>query len=216
MGNVVVMEPPEVTFFEQKEAYFSDPEVLEQISSAVQETVEWLLNNKQSIEADGMTNEGKPWFDREAYGAPLPNKMAEKERHYTLDSQAYEHGIAKFAMALSNRNVIKIGWDDPKDIVFLRSGEVEGWFHVLVRYSWKNIPMNLAHFRDTGDYHPGTPQSHAKSKLEALATLGFANVQKKKGFVITAGPVAKSFYEEVWYPVTDEFKGEIRKWSENG
>lgn len=201
--------------FSVNAARFARQETLDDIRAAAEQAVEWLRQNKASIDAYGLTNERKPWFDEDAYGAPLPHKMAEKERHCTLDAQVYEHGIAKFAFALSECGVIDLDPDDPKALVLLRSGEVEGWFHVLVRYSWKNISMNLEEFKNTGDYHPGTPQSHAKSKLEALSELGFVVVTKKKSFDIKAGPVAKTFYEDVWYPISEEFQTKICKWRED-
>lgn len=202
--------------FERNAARFSRQEILALIDEAGKETFEWLRQTKGSIDAFGLTNERKPWFDEESYSAPLLHEMAEQERHCTLQAQAYEHGIAKFAFALDQRGVIKVDHDDPKVLVLLRSGEVEGWFHVLVRYSWINDSMNLADFKNTGDYYPQTPSSHAKKKLEDLSEVGYVTVSKqKKSFTITAGPVAKVFYQDVWYPIVKEFKVKIRKWRED-
>jgi hypothetical protein len=219
--------------FELNAERFAMAQILNAINDAAQKTSEWLRENYASIDAHGTPDEDKPWFDEQRFASPYPllkghascadnpctechklGRMAEKERHCSLDAKVYEHGVAKFAYELSKRNVLVFERDDPKTLVFLRSGEVEGWFHVLVRYSWVGITMNLEEFRDTGDYNPNTPQAHAKAKLEDLSEVGFVLVSKQKSYSIIAGPVARVFYEQVWFPITEEFKVKIREFGE--
>lgn len=215
--------------FELNADRFATADAQHAIGDAVEETTRWLRRNYASIDAHGTPDEGKPWFDESGFAAPYPvirghtdcaaipcaacrqrGRMAEKERHSTLDAKVYEHGVAKFAYALGERGLLDFDRDDPRTLVFLRSGEVEGWFHVLVRYSWRGIAMDLEEFRDTGDYNPNTPQAHAKPKLIKLSDVGFALVSRQKSYSIIAGPVAKAFYEQVWFPITEEFKMKIR------
>ncbi|MER9132584.1 hypothetical protein [Mesorhizobium sp. M0768] len=191
-------------------ARFSDPRIQALIRDAAQATLDWLRANKSSITAHGVEIL-KPWCDEPGYAATPPNKMVEKARHDTLPSQVYEQGIAKNLEIATMNGVLDIDPDELRWLVLARSAEVEGWVHVLTRYSWVNRPMNLEHFRDTGDYHPGCPQSHAKAKLARLARLGFVTVTKGKEFDIRVGPIAKTFYEDVWFPIKEEFAKKIGK-----
>lgn len=219
--------------FELNAEHFTMAHVLNDIHDAAEKTAGWLRRNYASIDAHGTPHEAKPWFDEKGFASYYPlvkghtscvesrcaaclqlGRMAEKERHVSLDAKVYGHGVAKFAYELSECGVLEIEQDDPKTLVFLRSGEVEGWFHVLVRYSWGSIAMNLEEFRDTGDYNPNTPQAHAKPKLKELSDVGFVLVSKHKSFSIVAGPVAEVFYQKVWFPITEEFKVKIKKFEE--
>ncbi|MDF1778783.1 MAG: hypothetical protein P1V13_22395 [Rhizobiaceae bacterium] len=196
--------------------HFSRPEVFASATKAAQETAAWMRLNTGNIDVYGTPIE-RPWFDEAANASALPCKMAEKARHHTLDARCYEHGIAKYLELAASYNVLSYDEDEVKSLVMLRSGEVEGWFHILNRYSWVEGTMNLGHFASTGDGHPDAPSSHSKKKLVKLAKFGFAVVLKpEKAFDIKVGPVAKAFYDEVWFPITEEFKTKIATWQEEG
>lgn len=179
------------------------------LTTTAVETCDWLRLNEASINAEGVEVK-KPWFDEIAYATPPANFMMRKAREDTVASQAYEHGIAKCLEIANSKGLIKIARDDIHPLVFARSGEVQGWLNVLTRYSWIGRPMNLRHFRDTGDFHPETPQAHAKKKLERLENLNFVTVTRPANeFIITVGPLAKTFYENIWFPIKEEFTKKI-------
>lgn len=211
-----VEEQTEDPFFAEFRDWFEREDIRNAIKTAGSDTKSWLLTNLQSINSDGKVIV-EPWFNRVAFMAELPNKMAEGERHYTLDIKAYEHGVGYFLRRLNNLDVYDIELDKGVELVFLRSAELNAWLRYLVRNSWVNKSINLKEFRDTGDFHWTTPQSHARKKLQMAAALGVAIVKNPKGlrsYSIEAGPVAKTFYEDVWYPITTELRADIKKWSE--
>lgn len=193
-------------------ARFGDDRIQSLLNEEADETCQWARKNKTSINAKG-EEILRPWLDEQGFSATPANELIEEARHDTLASQVHEQGIAKLLEIATRDNVLDVDtYDDLNWLVFARSGEVKGWIHVLVRYSWIERPMNLGHFRDTGDFHPGCPQAHAKAKLMRLARLGFVTVTKpQKEFVIRAGPVAKTFYEKVWFPLKKELSQKIGK-----
>lgn len=199
--------------FDTYRTWFSRTDTLVAIDLAAQETVEWLVENKHSIDADGR-HIVEPWFDNDAFSAPLLNEMSEWERHHTLEIKAHEHGIGYFLLRLDKHNVLDCIYQ--KSLVFLRSAELYSWMRYLVRMSWKNESINLKQFRDSGDFGCNTPQAHAKSKLLRAAELGVALVDrsvKPNSYAISAGPIGKIFYESVWYTVVKDRRNNIKKWS---
>jgi hypothetical protein len=195
--------------------HYKRPDIQKLLSAAGQTTLAWLLENKGVINVKGEPIE-RPWFNEKGFAAELPNRMAERARHRTLDEQAYEQAVPKFLDIAGRTPALKYrDEDDLASLVMLRSGETQGWFDILNRYSWIEKSMNLEHFAETGDGNPNTPPSHSKGKLEALARFGFVLVEKRgRSFEITVGPSAKILYEEVLFPVTEEFRSRIPSWKE--
>lgn len=211
--TVIPLEDP---FYKTFRDWFANEAVLQAIEQAALETLEWLRGNQYSIYADGR-QVVEPWFDKTAFGAPLPNEMAEGERHYTLEIKAYEHGVGYFLKRLSELEVYDIDYEKGAELVFIRSAELNAWLRYLVRNSWAGISLNLKGFKDAGDFSPNAPSAHARKKLQNASALGIALVEQPNGpqsYSITAGPVAKVFYENVWYPITTELRSNIAKWSD--
>lgn len=215
MPERAVIVPLEDPFYKTYREWFSREEILPAIDRAGRETFEWLKENHHGINAEGV-EVVEPWFDMAAFGAPLPNEMAEGERHYTLDIKAYEHGIGYFLKRLCELDVYDIDYEAGAELIFLRSAELNAWLRYLVRNSWVKRSINLKGFKDSGDFHWKSPSSHARKKLRNAVELGIASVDQPSGphsYSITAGPVAKVIYENVWYPITKEFRGNITEWS---
>lgn len=211
-----VEKKAEDSFYADFRDWFEREDIGKAIKSAGAKTELWLQTNLQSINAEGKVLV-EPWFDKTAFMADLPNEMAEGERHYTLDIKAYEHGMGYFLRCLSDLDVYDIELEKGKELVFLRSAELHTWLRYMVRNSWVKTRINLKEFADTGDSHWTTPPSHARQKLRTAASLGVAIVEQPRGprsYSIKAGPVAKTFYEEVWYPITKKFRKDIKKWRE--
>lgn len=211
--TVIPLEDP---FYKAFREWFSDEKIMQTIKQAGRETLNWLKENQHSIYADGR-EVVEPWFDEDAFGSPLPNEMAEDERHYTLEIKVYEHGIGHFLKRLNELEVYDIDYEKGADLVFIRSAELYSWWRYLSRNSWAGISINLKEFKDTGDFAPNSPASHARKKLQQAAALGMATIEQPKGpqsYSITAGPVAKLFYETVWFPTKKDLRKKITKWSD--
>lgn len=214
----------DLMWYDMARQAFDGPDAPADIQAAVDETLDWLHRNKMSIDVHGLGVE-KPWFDTAAFGGAYPaapegmdatdfQAMVRQARCDLLDAKVYEHGLARLLHQMEERDYLTfhagVMTDNPKLMTFIRSGEVKGWIRTLVRYSWAGLSMNQGEFIETGDYLPDTPSAHVRKKLEMLAQLGLVTVEKPgKAFAITAGPIAKAFYEQIWHPTCQAFEAKV-------
>jgi len=97
-----------------------------------------------------------------------------------------------------------------KEVVFLRKGETKTWIKQLANRAWGNMDMNLSEFASLGDGGPDTGPAQSHAKLNRMARLGLALVTpyeaKSGGYNVIAGPVATTFYEQIYLVLSDHFE----------
>jgi hypothetical protein len=198
--------------------HFNRDDIQTRILEVSADVLDRMHENDTRIGPRGETLEGVQWLDTEKLSSPLIHPQGWLARFELLNAKIYGHGclmlvkdlVREGTVTLENGTTMTHGKFWEKEVNFLRKGATRTRIKQLANRAWGQVDMNLGEFAALGDGGPDTGAAQSHAKLMRMARLGLALVTpyetKSGGYNIVAGPVATTFYEQIYLALSEHFE----------